>query len=287
MKEFNGYTLKALSFSDKEMSDILTLLCSTFKESETFSAEYLKWLYLENPVGKAVGFNAFGPSGQLAAHYVTVPVHCQFDNKIVKGLLSLNTATHPEHQGKGLFVALAEETYTFGASLGYEFVYGVANQNSTHGFIKKLKFALVGALEARILILPPTCIEAAPRIARHYSQSELDWRLKNPAHSYELLSTKRGDFIIKKNRFKGTTALLKKINENFSVQALEKATGIRSPYLFIGASSGFQLSSGISWAIPHKFRPSPLNYIFRSINGKDVALKYSDVHFEALDFDAF
>ena len=50
--------------------------------------------------------NAFY-NNELVAHYVTIPVVYKFNDKTLNGLLSLNTATKAEHQGKGLFTKLA------------------------------------------------------------------------------------------------------------------------------------------------------------------------------------
>src|SRR5215467_4083405 len=80
---------------------------------------YLQWLYRDNPCGHVVGFNAYA-GDELAAHYATIPVEATLDGAPARGLLSLNTATHPTHQGKGLFTRLAERTYARASELGYE-----------------------------------------------------------------------------------------------------------------------------------------------------------------------
>jgi GNAT superfamily N-acetyltransferase len=115
-----------------------TLLSDVFGKPELFTKEYLQWQYADNPDGTIVGFNAY-QGETLAAHYVTQPMEAVINGVKRRGLLSLNTATHPQHQGKGLFVKLADRTYTYAAEHGYDFVIGVANQNSVHGFTKKLR----------------------------------------------------------------------------------------------------------------------------------------------------
>ena len=44
--------------SHEDLEIIADLLKKVFKTSK-FSAEYLRWLYLNNPNGNVVGFNAF------------------------------------------------------------------------------------------------------------------------------------------------------------------------------------------------------------------------------------
>ena len=76
---------------------------------DSFETDYLRWLYCDNPMGDPVGFDAYA-GDELAAHYGAVPVAGTFEGRPAKGLLSLNTATHPTHQGKGLFTRPAATT---------------------------------------------------------------------------------------------------------------------------------------------------------------------------------
>ena len=147
MEEYRIEKVKTDEFALRESQSLLQLV---FKEhADKFSFEYLKWQYADNPVGPIVGFNAY-LDNVLAAHYVTMPIYMNIDGKRTLGLLSLNTATHPDHRGKRLFSILAERTYQYAAENGYKFVIGVANANSTHGFIKYLKFKLIGSLTFKI-----------------------------------------------------------------------------------------------------------------------------------------
>lgn len=79
--------------------------------------EVLHWQYKDNPDGPAVGFNAWHGE-ELAGHYVTIPLKAMVNGTVEKGLLSLNTATHPAHHGKGLLTKLAKTTYALAAEKG-------------------------------------------------------------------------------------------------------------------------------------------------------------------------
>ena len=131
-----------ISFSDEYNDNLLDELCALMNDSFPncpFGKDYYRWQYEDNPNGKVVSYNAYY-DGILAAHYAAIPVEMSFDGNIVKGLLSLNTATHSQHRGKGLFVKLAQLTYDYAQEHGYKYVIGVANANSTHGFLTKLGF---------------------------------------------------------------------------------------------------------------------------------------------------
>ena len=130
-----------------------------------------------------VGYNAW-EAGRLAAHYACVPAHVHALGAPRRALLSLNTATHPEFQGRGLFTKLADHTYAAAAASGFELVYGAANASSTPGFVRKLGFQLVAPLDSRIgagrlgrIDWPRAQAQAA--FARSWSEPELAWRMAN------------------------------------------------------------------------------------------------------------
>ena len=87
-------------------------------------------------------------------------------------------------RSKGLFTKLAAKTFEAGAAQGYDGVYGVANANSTPGFVRKLGFQLVRPLEARIGIGGLRHGEKASASAlsfeRSWSPAALRWRCANP-----------------------------------------------------------------------------------------------------------
>src|SRR5262245_10816784 len=120
------YALRPVTVEQADIEEMAALLRVVFPDAPHFTEEALGWQYRDNPDGQVVGFNAW-LDAVLAAHYVTIPLVARVNGKEEKGLLSLNTATHAVHQGKGLFTKLANATYDLGRSMGYGFVIGVAN----------------------------------------------------------------------------------------------------------------------------------------------------------------
>ena len=59
-------------------------------------------VYKLNPDGYAIGFNAWSGS-TLVGQYACIPSRIQIQGSIARAMLSLNTATHPEYEGKGIF----------------------------------------------------------------------------------------------------------------------------------------------------------------------------------------
>ena len=267
------------------------LFKACFPATSKFTPAYLEWLYVANPDGRALGFDAWDGE-RLAAHYVCVPARAQVEGRDVPVLLSLNTATHPDYQGKGLFTLLAAMTYEAGAQAGFDGVYGVANANSTPGFIRKLGFQLVRPLEARIGLgglrhdaWPP---RQALSFERTWSEAALRWRCANPDNPVAV----RADG--GKLRFYAAAgrALSAYAELASTLRAEAIAPGTRAPAfsplrLFLGLAPD-AISCYPNYAsIPMRLRPSPLNLIYRSFSPQVAALDPARIAFSFLDFDAY
>src|SRR4051812_45595074 len=162
-----------------QLSAYSALLNATFQTTK-FNVPALAWRYRDNPAGQMVGADAWDGE-RLAAHYVACPLEARIEGQLVRGLVSLNTATHPDYQGQGLFTRLAEAAYAQGAAAGYDFVIGVANANSTPGFLRRLAFQDVGRLQAGVLAkLPSTFSDTEIQYRGAWREELLRWRLANP-----------------------------------------------------------------------------------------------------------
>ena len=270
------YRIEQVKVDAAALTEILQLMHLSFAgHSEKFSPEYLKWQYADNPVGQIVGFNAY-KEDVLAAHYVAMPIYMMIDGKKTLGLMSLNTATHPEHQGKRLFTTLASKTYEYAAENGYKFVIGVANANSTHGFIKHLGFKLIGPLTFKIGVGQNLYQRKDYTFTRYWDKEIMDWRLTNPSMQYN----KNGDMVVSpiKPGFKKLV-----YHDAEGLVALPKLHG-RPFNLYIGF--GADLSKGIYCGIPKFIEHSPFNLIFRDLTGGTLPEVTKDnILFELLDFD--
>lgn len=274
------YELRRCSTGPERIGDYARLLSAVFPETKRFSPAYLYWQYAENPDGQVVGYDALsGP--ELAAHYVTIPVRARIRGSNVSGLLSLNTATHPRHQGRGLFTRLASATYEAAKGEGYRFVIGVANQNSTPGFLRKLGFSLISPLHAVVGFGRPVS-SGEPEFERLWSQQAQAWRLRDPSARYAVQGTEvfaqsgvRGIRMLASTRpfVGGATA---GVGEKRIGGVLTAWIGVKPSYAW----------RGISLPVPKALRPSPLNLIFLDLDDVGVPSAAKTL-FEALDFDAY
>jgi len=283
--QVSPYKFQLLDLSKEGIDSITELLSDVFPDSEHITEDVIQWEYNLNPDGKAVGFNAWA-GDILAGHYVTIPLRATINGIEEKGLLSLNTATHSEHRGKGLFTQLANRTYEYAAENGYSFVIGVANANSTHGFTKKLGFQLVGALKAMIGLgeLPFGFGSEEIHYERIWNKAALKWRLSHPVYKYEL---SKGAFdTIYSSQGKLGARYVAGVFQSGTEFGTELKTAPSLPMkIWIGIDERFDRKGKLYVNIPMRLRPSPLNLIFKDLKGEGRTLNAENVRFQAIDFD--
>ncbi|SDP57082.1 Acetyltransferase (GNAT) domain-containing protein [Ralstonia sp. 25mfcol4.1] len=250
---------------------------------------FLRWLYAGNPDGQVVGFDAFD-GDLLIAHYACVPAMVRIGGSQARALLSLNTATHPEYQGKGLFTQLANMTYRHAAELGFDCVYGVANANSTPGFVRKLGFQLVQPLDARLGIgglgIDFDAVARNAEFERTWTREAIGWRQANPVNAIQC--QRHGQKLSLTAQASGR--ILSAYAELPVSAALQSAaTGGRgAPFrLYLGLTPDGACEFHTYAQIPARLRPSPLNLIYRSLQGESRQLTRGHVQFSFLDFDAY
>jgi len=269
----------------KQYSRMLkTCFPSTASNSKKFSESSLTWLYIKNPDGLAIGFDAFH-EGQLVAHYVCIPATIMGPTGTVRALLSLNTATMPKYQGKGLFTQLARATFSAATQQGFSCVYGVSNKNSTPGFVRKLGFNLVAPLEAFIGTgrIKPRQADSSLKFQRIWHTAAFNWRCANPANpirvcqhinSSVMLADTGYPFIVAYDEQWGQVFS----NNNFIDHKLQL-------YLIIGLFP--QGIPSTYFKIPNFLKPSPLNFIFKPLDPFMITPERHKVQFTFLDFDAY
>lgn len=274
MKMFD-YEFKPIATDNADFMELAILLQACFPNTEKFTEDFLKWQYTENPFGNVQGFNAFC-KGELVATCATIPVVYQIEGEGKLGLLSVNTATHTNHRGKSLFIELAKRTYTKAENDGFSFVIAVANQNSIHGFIKKLAFELVQQLHV---------IVGTGNFERNKGSYDLSalrnsefwkWRLSNPSEKYIITE-----------RYITTEKKQKKLSPVIAMNhglAYEGKMG--SMKMWIGIDNNLK-KKGLFLPLPEKLKPSPLNLIYKDLTGNGYSLRGKSILFELVDFDAY
>lgn len=265
MFEFKGLHLKEVRRSSiDQYADLLSRSYNEFKPSE----EYLNWLYFQNPRGNVKGFDAFDGE-QIVAHYACIPI--KINGYIGDSLLSLNTATHPDYQGRGLFSELALKTFD-SVSTTYANVIGVANAKSVGGFFKHLGFEKIGNLDLRFGFL-----ERSADGRRCYSRDELEWRISCPGRALGLNEIEPNTFLVS-TRIKRYLPELKAVVSVASCQARARTSSQ------LGMTLDWRRGFEPVFKLPEFLKPSPLALIYKPLLESDSTKLQS---FSFPDFDAY
>ena len=215
-----------------------------------------------------MGFDAMD-GNLLAAHYACIPT--KIGNQV--GLLSLNTATHPDYRSKGLYQKLAQKTYeTWGHD--FDFVVGVANSQSASAFVNRLGFTELGRLNLRFGELKRPLSGA-----RTWTRADINWRTKSPRQTIKEKVLKSGvvELSIRPKSFPLKIRALVTIADSEVIEdrgQLENSWGFTVDWI---------RDSRPRLYLPEKLKPSPLVMIYQKLNSKDIEIN----SWSFPDFDAF
>lgn len=185
------YTIEKIDITNRNTElEIRQVIKAAFKSPHLLPENYLI---------KNIQSNASMPSFFLAAREKGEVIGCNaflandfvLNNKPYVGFQSCWSATHPDHQGKKVFMNMINEGKRILKDTGAGFLYGIANDNSNPIFIKKLGFIETPAVYVRILNIPflkdsyfnKTTINANNSLIINEEQVEAYKRTQYPANT--------------------------------------------------------------------------------------------------------
>jgi len=122
--------------TEGDIGEIVALLKHSLGESlMPKSEQYWRWKHLENP---------FGPSPVLlcweGSELIGVRAFMRWEwiqqGQVYRAVRAVDTATHPAHQGKGIFKKLTLALVDYCKQQGVHFVFNTPNQQSKPGYLK-------------------------------------------------------------------------------------------------------------------------------------------------------
>lgn len=274
------YEIKQLYFDDGDVSlqKVVDLQNAVYEGQYDFHVSSLRHWYKENPYGDVISFNAFF-GDELVAHYACVPYKMNIAGRVVKGLLDIDTVTHKDHRGKGLFKKLAQTTYDYAKNNGFEFVIGVANGNSFPGYMKYFPFTFVGQLEVRFGLGHNIKPNGEKTYSVHWDKDFLEWRLDCMGGNYK----KVNEAIVGKYKFGAQTFMGYFPNDLLNTARFKKTGFFHLYTLYVGMGAKF---NGCFMKMPKFVKHSPFNLIFMDLTGgKLPAINKDNVFFQLMDFD--
>ncbi len=233
--------------------------------------EYLNWLYLENPLGSFVGFDAM-ENGKVVAHYACIPTRIEGHSQL--SLLALNTATDKSYQGRGLLKVIANATYSRYQNI-FSNVIGVANAQAVGALTRHLGFKHLGNLDLRF-----GKFDRGYRGRRIYTYEELEWRAKNPIRPLKVSYLSKDLALTSVHPFSRLMAIkcIVPLSNDSSISKF-----MRDP-IRLGITLDWRRQFKPLVYLPSRFKPSPLSLVYRPLL-EDKSEHLTSWTFP--DFDAF
>ncbi|MFC3880931.1 GNAT family N-acetyltransferase [Algoriphagus namhaensis] len=121
---------------DSDIPAIIDLLSASLGDSLIPKTESLwKWKHQDNPFGTSPVLLAEEGS-TLVGLRAFLKWEFEADGKIYFACRAVDTATHPDHQGKGIFKKLTSTLLDEVGASGIDFIYNTPNKKSTPGYLK-------------------------------------------------------------------------------------------------------------------------------------------------------
>lgn len=121
----------------EDFDDLVGLMRACVGEREFLSKEWYEWFNLGCPAGFNRNYIALDKAtGKLAACYGLLPIRIKINDEVLDGSLATNAMTHPEYQGKGLFVQMGKHCLAREHVFRSRITLGVPNQKAYRGHMK-------------------------------------------------------------------------------------------------------------------------------------------------------
>jgi predicted N-acetyltransferase YhbS len=280
--------MRTASFSS-DLSAVLSLLHSCFPRAKKYTAEYLKWLYLENPVGRPIGLHVLY-DGEIKGQIIGIPQNIFLKGSESTALLLLDIAIHDSLRGKGLFLRGVTETEEIAKSLGFSAIIGVANASTYSGY-EKLGFQNVAGLSARISAISNFRLDAGTAIRsadffHDWRDDSLRWRMSNPLNKLLIVGGSRETFTVEgRTEYLALVARAEIPKRNLSIPQTVPAPA--KPSVVISMEPKATARHGLTLQIPGFAKPSPLRLIYLNLHDRRDRINSDAVLFSFLDFDPF
>ena len=270
------YEIKRFQGDQSTLEKITELQNIVYKGKHLYDTNEFKYWYLDNPMGHAICFNAFF-NDEVVSHYACIPMRMKIAGRVVLGLLSMNVVTHPEHRKKGLFKKLATLTYEAAKEEGYEFVLGVANANSIHGFMKYFPFTFISKLDVKIGVGTNIHPDGEKVFSTYWDDDAIKWRCSYGQY-YKKANSVLGKFKPFVHTFLGHYS-----DEFIDRLPLQKRGMGLHLNLYVGL--GAKINSPYI-TVPKFIKHSPFNLRFMDLTGgKLPQVNKDNIFFQLIDFD--
>ena len=140
--------------TSSDTPQIVDLLRSSLGEGSTEkSLGYWNWKHVANPFGSSPVLIA-EIDGVVAGVRAFMQWKWQFGGKTYRALRAVDTATHPDYRGKGIFKQLTLQLVKECREEGFDFIFNTPNDQSRPGYLK-MGWQQIGKLPVRLRLCQP------------------------------------------------------------------------------------------------------------------------------------
>jgi GNAT superfamily N-acetyltransferase len=162
MGEPGGDGLEIRAATDEDLPAVLDLLASSlgWVPDEQYAAFY-RWKHRENPFGRSPAWVAID-GDRIVGLRVWLRWRFTRDGRCWDAVRAVDTATHPDYQGRGIFRRLTTSSLEVLAEQGVAHVFNTPNEQSRPGYLK-MGWVEVGKLPVGVRFRSPLAAVSALR----------------------------------------------------------------------------------------------------------------------------
>lgn len=138
----------------QDLPEIVEVLKASLGESKLQKSEAIwRYKHIDNPFGESLVLVAL-EQDQIIGVRAFMRWQWQYKNKVHSAFRAVDTATHPDHQGKGVFKKLTLKAIEIGKQNGDHFIFNTPNNQSMPGYLK-MGWEKVSKLNVRLIPTNP------------------------------------------------------------------------------------------------------------------------------------
>jgi GNAT superfamily N-acetyltransferase len=128
--------MEIVQATDQDIPEVVALMKMSLGESLIpKSTTFFTWKHIHNPFGKSFNYVA-KEDGKIIGLRTFMQWAFEKDGKIIRAVRAVDTATHPDHQGKGIFRKLTMHALEACKAEGIHIVFNSPNNSSRPGYLK-------------------------------------------------------------------------------------------------------------------------------------------------------
>jgi GNAT superfamily N-acetyltransferase len=156
----HGYEIRPAVPGDRPALLALATASLGWRDDERH-ARLFAWKHDENPFGPSPMWVATA-GGEVVGLRAFLRWQLHRGDEVISAVRAVDTATHPDHQGKGLFTALTLHALDAVAAEGVDLVFNTPNDKSMPGYLK-MGWREVGRLPASVRLARPGSVVTTVR----------------------------------------------------------------------------------------------------------------------------